>query len=243
MSQRQIAKKMRISRNTVKKYCDGNAVPWNRKEHIRAPMVVTEEVTQFIQNCFDEDEREGTSKQRHTAKRIYDQLVAELAFTGGESTIRHMVRTMNEQHKEVFVPLEFSPGEAMQVDWGEAVVYIGGIKHKVNLFCAPIVFAYERQNAESFLDAFVKTFMYFGGVARRVFFDNAKVAVKEGFGAHAMKQAGYAALSAHYGFEAVFCNPASGNEKGLVEGLVGWARVSDKLYLTVAARHPWPRTT
>ena len=34
----------------------------------------------------------------------------------------------------------------------------------------------------------------------------------------------YAALAAHYGFEAVFCNPASGNEKGLVEGLVGYSR-------------------
>ena len=51
-----------------------------------------------------------------------------------------------------------------------------------------------------------------------------KVAVKDGFGAHARKQAGYAALAAHYGFEAVFCNPASGNEKGLVEGLVGYIR-------------------
>ena len=50
------------------------------------------------------------------------------------------------------------------------------------------------------------------------------IAVKEGFGAHARKQEGYARLEAHYGFEAVFCNPASGNEKGLVEGLVGFIR-------------------
>ena len=31
-------------------------------------------------------------------------------------------------------------------------------------------------------------------------------------------------LSAHYGFEPVFCNPASGNEKGLIENLVGYIR-------------------
>ena len=55
-------------------------------------------------------------------------------------------------------------------------------------------------------------------------FDNGRVAVKDGFGAHAQKQAGYTALSAHYGFNALFCNPAEGHEKGLVEGLVGWAR-------------------
>ena len=87
-----------------------------------------------------------------------------------------------------------------------------------------MVLAYRRQNEESFLEALVQVFQYFGGVPKRVIFDNAKVAVKDGFGAHARKQAGYAALSAHYGFEAVFCNPASGNEKGLVEGLVGYIR-------------------
>jgi hypothetical protein len=87
-----------------------------------------------------------------------------------------------------------------------------------------MVLAYRRQNEESFLDALVRVFQYFGGVPKRVIFDNAKVAVKDGFGAHAKKQAGYSALSAHYGFEAIFCNPASGNEKGLVEGLVGYIR-------------------
>lgn len=119
----------------------------------------------------------------------------------------------------------------MQIDWGEATVYLKGIRTTVNLLCArmcysdaPIVLAYRRQNEESFLDALVCVFQYFGGVPKRVIFDNGKVAVKDGFGAHAKKQAGYTSLSAHYGFEAVFCNPASGNEKGLVEGLVGYIR-------------------
>ena len=119
----------------------------------------------------------------------------------------------------------------MQVDWGEAVVYIDGEKQTINLFCArlcsscaPVVLAYRRQNEESFLDAFVRTFDAFGGVPEKVIFDNGKVAVKDGFGANARKQAGYTALCAHYGFDALFCNPAEGHEKGLVEGLVGWAR-------------------
>lgn len=87
-----------------------------------------------------------------------------------------------------------------------------------------MVLAYRRQNEESFLDALVQTFEQLGGVPEKVIFDNGKVAVKDGFGAHARKQAGYTALSAHYGFDALFCNPAEGHEKGLVEGLVGWAR-------------------
>ena len=101
----------------------------------------------------------------------------------------------------------------------------------VNIFCArwcaseaPFVIAYRRQNFESFQDALIRTFEYFGGVPCRVIFDNARIAVKEGFGLHAKATDKYMALAAHYCFEPVFCNVASGNEKGLVEGLVGFFR-------------------
>ena len=84
--------------------------------------------------------------------------------------------------------------------------------------------AYYRQNLESILDGLTRAIQFFGGVPRQVIFDNARVAVKSGFGAHAVAQEDYAQFAAHYGFEPVFCNPASGNEKGLVENLVGYIR-------------------
>lgn len=230
-SQRSIAKSMNISRNTVKKYCEGARVPWERKTPERQSTILTDDIIAFIRSCLEEDEQEGVRKQQHTAKRIYDRLVSEKGFTGGESTIRNKVRELKEIIPKAFIPLQFEPGEALQVDWGEAVIYLDNEKTTVNLFCArlcyscrPVVLAYRRQNEESFLDAFVRTFQLLGGVPSRVIFDNGKVAVKDGFGAHAKKQEGYTALSAHYGFDAVFCNPAEGHEKGLVEGLVGWTR-------------------
>jgi transposase len=231
MSQRQIAGTLHISRNTVKKYWDGNSVPWERKDYSREATDMTDDVVTFVRQCLAEDDLCRSKKQQHTAKRIYGRLVEECGFTGGETTVRRLVRQLREKSQKAFVPLAFPAGDAMQIDWGEATVYLGGVKTVVNLFCArlcysdaPIVLAYRRQNEESFLDALVRVFQYFGGVPKRVIFDNAKVAVKDGFGAHAKKQAGYTALSAHYGFEAIFCNPASGNEKGLVEGLVGYIR-------------------
>lgn len=48
LSQRQIAERLHISRNTVKKYCEGNNVPWERKEYVRASSVVNNDVQQFI---------------------------------------------------------------------------------------------------------------------------------------------------------------------------------------------------
>lgn len=230
-SQRSIAKSMGISRNTVKKYCEGENVPWERKTPEREASVLTEDVLAFITSCLEEDEAEGLKKQRHTARRIFDRLVEEKGFEGGESTIRRAVHEIRGKMPQAFVPLQFDPADAIQVDWGEATVYLNGEKTVVNLFCArlcyscrPVVLAYRRQNEESFLDAFVNIFNILGGTTARVIFDNGKVAVKEGFGAHARMQEGYSALSAHYGFDAVFCNPAEGHEKGLVEGLVGWAR-------------------
>ena len=56
----------------------------------------------------------------------------------------------------------------------------------------------------------------------RLIFDNAKVAVKSEFGTQAAAQDDYSQLAAHYGFEPIFCNPASGGEKGLVEILVSY---------------------
>lgn len=230
-SQRSIAKSMGISRNTVKKYCEGDCVPWERKTPERQSSVLTDDVIAFINSCLAEDEEEGMKKQKHTARRIYDRLVREKGFTGGESTVRRAVHEARGKIPKAFIPLQFDPGDAMQVDWGEATVYLAGEKTAINLFCArlcyscrPVVLAYRKQNEESFLDAFVKTFNLLGGVPSRVIFDNGKVAVKEGFGSHARMQQGYSTLSAHYGFDAVFCNPAEGHEKGLVEGLVGWSR-------------------
>nr|WP_269438409.1 IS21 family transposase [Phosphitispora fastidiosa] len=232
LSQRSIAKTLGISRNTVSRYFDGSNVPWKRQGTSgRSKYVVTEEVLEFIKSCLAADEMENIKKQKHTAKRIFDRLVTEKDFTGGESTIREIVAELRAKHPKVFIPLSYDPGEAIQVDWGEATVYLAGKKLKVNLWCMRECYSadmfckvFYRQNEESFLEGQITGFEYFGGAPHKVIFDNAKVAVKDGFGVHAKVQDRYAALAAHYAFQAEFCNIASGHEKGLVEGLVGWVR-------------------
>lgn len=231
-SQRQIAGILGVSRNTVKKYYDGSQVPWERQGVSgRQRYVITEEIIRFIHDCLAGDEAENIRKQMHTAKRIYDRLVDEKTFSGGESTIREIVAVLKEKHGKVFLPLSFDPGEAIQIDWGLATAYFSGIKTKVNVFCmrechSADIFckAFYRQNEESFLEAQIDGFEFFQGISKRMIFDNAKVAVKEGFGAHAVMQDRYKAFAAHYAFQCDFCNISAAHEKGLVEGLVGWVR-------------------
>ncbi len=231
-SQRVIAKILGVSRNTVKKYCDGSQVPWERQGISgRQRYVVTEEVLKFIKHCLAVDEDEDIKKQAHTAKRIYDRLEAEEGFKGGESTIREIVAALKDKQRKVYIPLSYEPGEAIQIDWGQATVYLAGKKIKVNLFCMRECYSadifcmvFYRQNEESFLEAQINGLDFFQGVSKRMIFDNAKVAVKEGFGAHAKVQDRYQALAAHYAFQCDFCNISAAHEKGLVEGLVGWVR-------------------
>ena len=93
-SQRSIANRLGISRQTVKKYCEGETVPGERKEYLREPTVVTDEVKSFIRECLEYDQASGLKKQKHTAKRIYDRLVDELGFTGSYSIVRLAVREL-----------------------------------------------------------------------------------------------------------------------------------------------------
>lgn len=233
-SQRSIAKTLGISRQTVKKYCEGNTHPEVRKSYSRVHGVVTEDVKNFILSCFRQDMEERLSKQKHTAKRIYDRLVAEKDFHGSYSTIReavHQLRTEQIVPPQADIPLEYDAGDAVQIDWGEATVYLNNKKTKIYFFCGRLCYscdifvqAFFSQNLESFLEAQQLMFDYFNGVPKRIIFDNAKVAVSEGFGLHAKATAGYKAFAAHYAFQTDFCNIASGNEKGLVEHLVGFAR-------------------
>jgi len=231
LSQRAIARSLGISRHSVRRYCDGSNLPWERKKRQCASSVVTSEVLEFIKQCFKEDQQVINRRQRHTARRIYQRLCQEKGFQGGESTIRRVVKELKVTLSPAFVPLAFAPGEAIQVDWGTATVILNGEKTEVNLFCmrlchscAPFVIAFPSQREEAFLEGHTKGFEFFGGVPRVLIYDNLKTAVKEGWGKSAREQDTFKTFRAHYAYQARFCNLGEGHEKGLVENLVGFIR-------------------
>lgn len=229
-SQRAIAKTLGVSRNTVRKYCQGAVLPGERKPTQRAAPV-TDAVREIVEKWLHDD-AEAPRKQRHTAQRIYDRLVAEHSYTGGSSTIRRLVRTLRDPANEAYLSLDFSPGEAAQVDWGAAKVWLNDQLVEVQLFCmrlcysgAPFVVAFPLQRTEFFLEGHRLAFEYLGGVPVRLFYDNLRTAVKKGWGRQVREeQERFGHLRAHYAFRSEYCNPGAGNEKGLVENLVGFIR-------------------
>jgi len=229
VSQRAAARRFGIDRGTVAKMIASPTPPgYQRRIPVRRPKLADHEA--FIEQILDEDET-APAKQRHTAQRIFERLRDERGFDGGYSTVRDFVRARRQVRKEVFVPLVHPPGHA-QADFGEATVVLGGVEQKVRFFVmdlpqsdAVFVKAYHAETAEAFCDGHVEAFAFFGGVPRSILYDNTRLAVAQILGDGTRKRSHlFAALQCHYVFEDRYGRPAKGNDKGAVEGMVGFTR-------------------
>jgi transposase len=178
-----------------------------------------------------EDDRSMSKKQRHTAKRIFDRLKAEHDFTGGYTIIKDYVREQKLRQKEVFLPLVQRPGTD-QVDFGAVKIIIGGIVQDAHMFCmalpysdAMVVQVYPTEAFEAVAAGHNTAFAFLEGVPPEGLYDNMPTAVKSvGKGHEREVTDDFMALRSHYLFRSCFCNVGRANEKGVVEGLVGYAR-------------------
>jgi transposase len=170
-------------------------------------------------------------KQRHTAKRIFERLRDEHGFTGGITIVKDYVAGWRQRAQEMFVPLVHPPGHA-QADFGEAIGIIGGVERKIHFFAfdlphsdACFVAAYPAERAEAFCDGHVQALTFFGGVPKSILYDNTKIAVARILGdGKRLRTRVFSELQSHYLFQDRFGRPGKGNDKGKVEGLVGFAR-------------------
>jgi len=177
-----------------------------------------------------ETDEDLPKKQRHTAKRIFER-IREEGYPGSYSQVKKAVRERKRICQEVFVPLIHRPGEA-QVEFGEALVKMDGVLCKVMFFAmvlpysdAMFIVAYPRECTETFQDGHVRAIAFFEGVPRRISYDNASTSVSQIVGSRTRKLTdGFLQLQSHYLFEEHFCRVRRANEKGVVEGVVKYAR-------------------
>ena len=229
LSQREAASRFGIARETVKKMLRHSEPPgYRRHQPPRRPKL--DPFTGIIDRILEED-RTVHRKQRHTAKRIFDRLRDEHGFGGGYTIVKVYVRERRRRLREMFVPLAHPPGHA-QADFGEADAIIAGVKRRAHFFAmdlphsdACFVSAYPAATTEAWLDGHNKAFTFFGGVPQSMLYDNDKclVARIQSDGTRQRTRA-FSGLQSHYLFEDRFGRPGKGNDKGKVEGLVGYAR-------------------
>jgi transposase len=178
-----------------------------------------------------EDDGKAPTKQKHTARRIFERLRDEYGYTGGETVVKDAVREWRISRREVFLPLSHPPGEA-QVDFGEATVRIAGRETKVAIFVmtlpysgAIFVQAFPKECTETFMEGHRRAFEEFGGVPKRISYDNSAIAViKVLKGRERKLTREFLRLQSHYLFTEHFCLVRRANEKGHVERLLGTAR-------------------
>jgi transposase len=229
MSQRQAARVFGIDPKTVAKMLRFSVPPGYRRSKPPARPKL-DGFTGVIDRILEED-RGRPRKQRHTARRIFQRLRAEHGFAGGETIVKAYVRERRLRGREMFVPLVHPPGHG-QADFGEAVAVIGGEERRIHFFCldlphsdACFVKAFPAETVEAFCDGHDAAFAFFGGVPRSMLYDNTRLAVARILGDGTRRRTrAFAELQSHFLFADRFGRPGKGNDKGKVEGLVGYAR-------------------
>ena len=135
-------------------------------------------------------------------------------------------------HQETFVPQAYDWGQEAQVDWCEAVAELDGERQTLQVFCMRSMArggafhrAYPRATQQAFLEAHELGFAYFRGVFRRLRYDNLSSAVKKILRGYRREETErFIAFRSHWKFQAEFCTPGEGHEKGGVEGEAGYFR-------------------
>ena len=235
-SMRQIAREEGYSRPTIEKAI-ANQTPPPYSLTRPKPAPIFGPYKERVEALLHQNEQ-MPRKQRYTVHRIFE-VIRDEGYQGSESRLRQYVATRRSatQIPQVFLPLEFEPGQDAQVDWGEAVATVGGQKQKVQFFVMHLCYSrrtyaacFPSQNQESFLWAHIQAFRHFGGVPRRISYDNLATAVKlivdktKKRGRSRQEARAFTSFRGYYLFESHFCTPAKGNEKGGVEGSVGYTR-------------------
>ena len=228
---REITRHTGLSRNTVRKYLAGKVVEPTYPSR-KSPSKLDDYEETLTSWLFRESRRHR--KQRRTVKQLHRDLIV-LGYTGSYDRVAAFSRQWRQTQqdaklgagKRAFVPLQFAPGEAFQFDWSEDWVKINGVSTKLQIAHFKLSYsraffmrAYLTQSHEMLFDAHYHAFTAFGGIPERGIYDNMKTAVdKVGRGKQRTVNKRFYAMVSHYLYEAEFCNPAAGWEKGQIVGL------------------------
>ena len=205
-----LARSLQLSRNTVRKYLKDGVEPVYKRKPQPGP--------QLGPWCGHLDEwlrGDGLlpKTRRRTARRLFECLQAE-GYAGAYDSVQRHVRQWKIEagratSTKAFVPLFFASGDVAQFDWSYEHVVLGGTTTTIKLAhfrlaCSRQMFvvAYPREAQEMVLDAHNRAFAFFGGVPRKVIYDNLKTVVDAVFaGKERQFNRRFLALASHYLFE------------------------------------------
>lgn len=243
----QIAKRLRISRNTVYKYLD---------------MSFEDAVNEFSQT--------GRKKKLDEYKDwIVGWLLEFPSLTGaqvldwlqekypeidvGESTVRRYVNEIREiyqidkvdEPREYEAVIELPPGKQLQVDWGQTIQKTSGGK-EVKLYFVAFVLAHSRHKFTVWLDrpfttrdtiaCHEKAFQFYGGITDEIVYDQDNlIAVSENAGDLILTKE-FQQYIKDRKFKIYLCRKADPESKGKIESVVKYVKYNfakNRIYTTL----------
>ena len=248
ISQREAARRLGLSRNTVAKWLVDDQMTEPKYPKRTASASILDPYKEQLANWMKADSHRPKRERRDT-KAMF-QAIRAMGYGGSRGPVYEYCKCWREEHANGrrhagFVPLCFELGEAFQFDWSCEYTFVGGQRRRLEVAHvklaasrAFVLVAYYSQSHEMLFDAHARAFAVLGGIPRRGIYDNMKTAVdRVGAGKQRSINARFEAMTGHYLFEAEFCNRAAGWEKGIVEKNVQDRRRS--IWREAAERH-WP---
>jgi transposase len=230
---KEIARDLKISRNTVRKILRSGETSFSYEREVQ-PRPRLGRWKADLDRMLTAN-TETSARERLTLIRLFEEL-RTLGYEGGYDAVRRYARTWSREHASqtaaAFVPLSFAPGEAYQFDWSHEIVVMSGVTvtvkvahvrlcHSRMMFCR----AYPGETQEMVFDAHERAFAFFRGACTRGIYDNMKTAVETIFiGKDRQYNRRFLQMCSHHLVDPVACTPASGWEKGQVENQVGLVR-------------------
>jgi transposase len=217
LKQRAIARKLGISRNTVKKYIDHPGlvfVPQGSRKRSSQLDPFTDNIVAWLEEDI-----------AYSATWIYDRL-SNMGFTGSYEIVKRKVRLLKaERQKVAYMRFETEPGYQAQVDFGEfQVEHANGHVQKLYLFSMILGYSrkmyvelIERCDLPSFLDCHIRAFDYFGGVPEQILYDRMKNVFIRELAGRKMFNDTLLGFALHYGFKPEVAPAYAAWVKGKVE--------------------------
>jgi transposase len=230
---KEIARDLKISRNTVRKILRSGETSFSYEREVQPRPRLGRwkaELDRLLMANVGKAARE-----RLTLIRLFEEL-RTLGYDGGYDAVRRYARSWSREHASqtavAFVPLSFAPGEAYQFDWSHEIVVMSGatvtvkVAHMRLCHSRMMYFrAFPRETQEMVFDAHERAFAFFRGACTRGIYDNMKTAVDAIFvGKDRQYNRRFLQMCSHHLVDPVACTPASGWEKGQVENQVGLVR-------------------
>ncbi len=233
----EIARRLTISRKTVRKALASEICP----QRIQAATVRPSKLDPFRDYI-----NERLAKYPKLPAGVLFRELKDRGYSGKLRILEAYVAGIKKKTEEAFLRIETLPGEYAQVDWANCgIVQIGNAIRKLS--CFVMVLSFSRmiyleftlsQCLEDFIQCHINAFKFFGGVTKKILYDNLKTVVLSRLGNNIQFNPKFMEFAGIYLFEPKLCQPGCGNEKGKVE--CGIKYIRSNFLSGMETRTAWP---